>query len=63
MSINEREFMELCKTSQIADFMLKAMLCWLAHGEAFIEATTERLSNGDIEGMIKTVNNLSQASA
>ena len=63
MSNNEREFIELCKTPQVADFMLKAMLCWLAHGEAFTKAVQEHLDHGNVEAMIEMVNRESQALA
>lgn len=63
MTHNERELIELCKTPQVADFMHKAVLCWLAHGESFMETVQEYLNNGDVDGMIDLVNRESQAIA
>ena len=63
MSNNEREFIKLCKTPQTADFMFKAMLCWLAHGEAFTKAVQKHLEQGNVEAMIEMVNRESQALA
>ena len=63
MTHNERDFIELCKIPQVADFMLKAMQCWLIHGETFTKTVQEHLNNGDVEGMIEIVNRESQALA
>lgn len=63
MTENERELINLCKTPQVAELMLKAMLCGLAYGNTFIEATKGCMERGDVNELIEIVNRESQALA
>lgn len=63
MTENERELINICKTPQVAEFMLKAMLCGIAHGTAFTDEIQGYINRGDVQGMIDIVDSKSRALA